>query len=394
MSAYPRGDRALIRALNRSTVLNTVKNYGPVSRTEIAERTGLSVATISGITAELIESNFVFEKETGTSRGGRRPILLALNAKGGYVIGLKLAEDHITGALTDLEATVIASHTHAMKKKTAESAVEGLAYTVKELLAQRGIRRDQLIGVGVGLAGVIDTRNRVLRHSPIFGWREVSLGEMLEQRLKVPVYIDNDVNTLTQAEQWFGVGQGVDNFVVVTIGRGVGMGMVVNGQIYRGAHGGSGELGHTVLDPTGNVCNCGKRGCLETYVSDPALLRQAVPSIPGVSLLEDLSEKAIGGNELALDIFTKAGEALARGIGNLINVLSPELIIISGEGVRSGDVLFDPMRAALSKYVMPGLSEDTEVRIDDWDDDAWARGAASLVLSEIFESPLVREGAL
>lgn len=389
MPTHPTGNRELIRAINRSNVLNCIKTQGPVSRIEIARIAGLSAATVSGITAELIESGLIFEKEAGDSLGGRRPIPLALNPRGGYVIGFKLAEDHITGALTDLNANVISNRTFHLSAHSIESVITALEKGAEALLKDGHIHKDQLLGVGIGLAGIIDAQNGILRHSPYFGWRNVPLRELLQTRLGVSAAIDNDVNTLTLTEQWFGMGQGIDNFLTVTIGRGVGLGMVINGQLYRGAQGGSGEFGHTVIDPDGPVCDCGKRGCLEAFVADPGLIREAKEKL-GIQKLtmDDLLSRAEKGDPKAKLIFSAAGEILARGVANLINVLSPELIIVSGEGVRAGDLLFDPMRLALDDYVMPGLAEDTEIRIDTWDDNAWARGAAGLVLGELFKSPI------
>jgi predicted NBD/HSP70 family sugar kinase len=378
-------------------VLNTVKTKGPISRTEVAQITGLSAATVSGITTDLISSGLIFEKETGDSSGGRRPILLALNPRGGFVIGLKLAETNITAALTDLESTVIAKDTCPLEEHAVKDVMDLIAKTVRALLAKSKIRKDLLIGVGIGLAGIIDGESGVLRHSPIFGWRDIPLKATLQKRLDVPVYVDNDVNTLTLTEQWFGAGQGVENFLTVTVGRGVGLGIVFHGKLYHGARGGAGEFGHTVVDPEGQLCDCGKRGCLETMIADPWLVRQAEEAYNRNAMssqvrdVEALVELAQEGNPEAKRIFAKAGDALAQALANLINVLSPELIIISGEGVRAGDLLFEPMYAAIDKYIMPGLVEDTEVRIDLWDDDAWARGAAGLVLRELFESPIHRE---
>jgi predicted NBD/HSP70 family sugar kinase len=397
VALHPRGNRKLIRAINRSAVLNTIKTKGPVSRTKVAELTGLSAATISGITADLITSGLIFEKEAGDSSGGRRPILLALNPRGGFVIGLKLTETNIIAALTDLEATVIAKDTCLLGNHSVEDVVECIVKTVQDLLTKSEIHKDLLIGVGIGLAGIIDSESGVLRHSPIFGWRDVALKAILQKRLDVPIYVDNDVNTLTLTEQWFGAGQGVENFLTVTVGRGVGLGIVFHGKLYHGARGGAGEFGHTVVDPNGPRCECGKRGCLETMIADPWLMRQAVEAytqgnIPSqVETVEELVQLANEGDPEAIRIFTRAGDALAQALANLINVLSPELIIISGEGVRAGDLLFEPMYAMIDKYIMPGLVEDTEIRIDLWDDDAWARGAAGLVLRELFESPIHRE---
>ena len=397
MTKYPLGNRDLIRAINRSAVLNTIKNFGPISRTDIARRTGLSAATITGITTDLIEDSLVFEKEQGDSSGGRRPILLALNPRGGFVVGLKLTEENVTAALTDLEATVIAKQTILIEDMSVDMVINSIVEVVEKLEHQASIEQQNLYGVGIGLAGIIDADRGVLRYSPIFGWHDVPLVDLLQSRLKVPVFIDNDVNTFTLTERWFGKGQGVDNFLTVTVGRGIGMGIVVNGQLYHGVKGGAGEFGHTVINPEGPMCDCGKRGCLETYASDPALVRAAKTSFENgkmkkaVNSINELQTLAEEGDPGAENVYAKAGETLGRGIANLINVFNPELIIIGGEGVGAGDLLFKPLCEAVDNYVMPGLADDTEIKIELWNDDAWARGAAGLVLRELFESPIHRE---
>jgi predicted NBD/HSP70 family sugar kinase len=394
MARHPLGNRDFIRALNRSAVLNTIKTSGPTSRTEVARLTGLSAATITGITADLIADNLVFEKASGDSRGGRRPILLAVNPRGRYVIGLKLTETQLISALTDLEATVIAKRTDSIAGHSLEQVLDGMSALVPALLREGGLSKKQLLGVGLGLAGIVDAERGRLRLSPYFGWRDVPLRDLLQARLRVPVIVDNDVNTLTLAEKWFGAGQGVDHFLTVTIGRGVGLGIVVNGQFYRGARGGAGEFGHTVIDPDGPLCDCGKRGCLETFVGDPGLLRMAAQAVARGELdgpeadTADLIRRAASGQAAAQAILATAGEALGRGVADLLNLFNPQRVIIGGEGVQAGEWLFGPMRAALERHVMAGLAGDTEIRIEPWGDDAWARGAASLVLRELFESPV------
>lgn len=397
MPNHPLGNRDLIRAINRSAILNMVKSHGPIARNDVARRTGLSPATITGITAHLITDGLIFEKTAGDSRGGRRPILLALNPRGGYVVGLKLTETHVVGALADLEATVIAKQTRSLDDRSPEKVIATLANVVSELIAENRIRTKQFLGVGVGVAGIVDAERGVLRQSPFFGWRDLPLREMLQAKVSVPVYIDNDVNTLTLIERWFGIGQGVDDFLTVTVGRGVGLGIVVNGQFYRGARGGAGEFGHTVVDPSGPKCDCGKRGCLETFVSDPALLRMAAEAIARgeikepIESVDDLIVLAAKGDTTAIAIFRYAGETFGRGIANLINIFNPERIVFGGEGVRAGDFLFGPMRESIAKHALPTLKDDVKIQIEPWGDDAWARGAASLVLRELFESPVHRE---
>ncbi len=395
MLSSPLGNRDLIRAINRSHILNVIKTLGPVARAEIARLTGLSPATVTAITADLIAEELIFEKQTGDSRGGRRPILLALNPGGRYVAGIKLMEDHAVGALTDLEATIIARQTVVLP---ADHAVEGvlaaLAGMVEALLAQANVARRKLLGVGLGLAGIVDSGRGLLRQSPYLGWNNLPLRDLLKAQVEVPVYIDNDVNTLTLAERWFGMGQGVDDFLTLTVGRGVGMGIVANGQFYRGVQGGAGELGHTVVDSEGALCSCGKVGCLETVVGDPGLLRAANAALPQpVASVDELLSLAAAGNEQAEAVFAHAGAVLGKAVANLINIFDPQQVIISGEGARYGKWLFDPLCAAVDEHTMPALRADVKISIEPWGDDAWARGAASLVLRELFESPVHHEPA-
>jgi predicted NBD/HSP70 family sugar kinase len=390
----PRGNKKLIRTLNRSAVLNTIKAQPSISRTDIARSTGLSAATITAITGDLIGSGLVLEKDEGDSRGGRRPILLAINPDGRYVIGIKLSENHITGVLTNLISDVVASTKLDFRTRSLDQVLMLLEKVIRQLLEEAAIDPAKLLGVGLGLAGIVDSARGVLRDSPIFGWNNAPIAERLKRSLKVDVFIDNDVNTLTINEQWFGQGQNLENFITVTVGRGVGLGIVLNGQIYLGVKGSSGEFGHTVIDPEGPLCECGKHGCLETFVSDPALLSRAQESIdPNLTSIAALISLADAGDKKAQALFADAGVILGQGVANLINVLNPEMVILSGEGVRAGDHLLTPMREAIDQHVMPGLKGDTRIQIDQWEDDAWARGAAGLVLKRLFEFPILKGGA-
>ena len=397
MNNSPLGNRELIRAINRSTILNSIKTHGAIPRAEIARLTGLSPATVTGITAELIQDNLVFEKESGDSSGGRPPIMLAINPNGGCVVGIKVMEDHALGALTDLEASLLGKQSYPLTDTSPEGISRSLSELVAELLKMSENPVPNLMGVGVGLAGIVEAGQGLVRQSPFFGWNDVPLREMIQSRVNVPVYVDNDVNTLAFAEKWFGAGRGVDNFLVVTVGRGIGLGIVSNGQFNHGARGGAGEIGHTVIQPGGELCACGKRGCLEMYASEPALLRQAakayeqgqLSSLPNTP--EELIALAASGEKAAQEIFARAGELLGQSIANLVNIFNPQRVLINGEGVRAGDWLFDPMRVSIDEHAMPSLRQDVSILVEPLGDDAWARGAASLVLHELFESPIKRQ---
>ena len=254
----------------------------------------------------------------------------------------------------------------------------------------------RLIGIGIGLAGLIDPHLGHISYSPYFDWRNVAFAGPLEAHFNLPVYLENDVNTLTIAEQWFGHGRQVDHFAVVTIGRGIGSGIVTNGQFCRDA---AGEIGHTTLLLDGPRCDCGKRGCLEAVAADPAVLRDIkqrliLGSESMLKNVDTLSFDAVvaaadAGDALAIDVLARSGYCLGIGIANLINILSPQLVIVSGEGIRAGTHRLDPMRKAIDEHVFSGLGQRVRI-VTEWvGDETWARGAASLVLGEIFKSPVL-----
>lgn len=379
--------RQLLKAINRALILNAIKKHGAIARADIADVTGLSPATVTGLTTELIRDNLIFEKEEGASRGGRPPIMLALNSSNVYVVGIKLAEEHAAFALTNLNADIVAKKIIQLTDRTPESTSDQLAKGVRMLLLSEQVRPEQLIGVGVGLAGIIDPATGTCLVSPHNGWRDVPFAHLLEERLNCLVYVDNNVNSLTLIEQLYGSGQHVRDFLVVTVGRGIGMGIVVNGQVYRGAQGGGGEFGHIVVDPNGFLCNCGNQGCLETFVSEPWLVRWAQLKGLNVQNPDELLAAAQSRHPVAVDVFERAGRILGQAMANLVNLFNPELIIISGEGVRAGDFLFQPMHDTMKRHMFGQLANNLTIKIEPLSDDTWARGAASLVLNKFFSVP-------
>jgi predicted NBD/HSP70 family sugar kinase len=383
------GSKQLIREINQAIVLNTIRTRGAISRTDIAAISKLSLPTISGITAEFIELGLIYEREVGISTGGRRPVLLALNSQAGYVVGMKVTEETVIATLTDLEATVVARHTALLLGRTPEQVVTTIEATVETLSAT--IRDKTLFGVGIGIAGIVDRQRALVHYATYFGWRNVPLVQMLEQRLHIPVVVDNDVNALTAAEQWFGVGRGVNDFLVVSIGRGVGLGLVLNGQLYRGSVGGAGEFGHITVVPDGPQCACGKRGCLEALISDPAVTYRVSATLGTPVTIHTAVELALHGDATVQSIFAAAGRTLGMAVANLVNILNPALVILGGEGVAAGKLILDPFQDALREHCFNGFDTPVQIAVEPWGDEAWARGAASLLLSELFQ-PSLRQG--
>lgn len=380
------GSKELIREINAVIVLNAIRYHGLLSRTEIAKRTGLSLPTVSTITADLIAAGLVSERDTGISTGGRPPTLLALHAAAGHALGVKLTERAVIGVLVDLEASVVERHTLAIADASPDGVVDTIARVAGRLTSSAAGR--PIFGIGVGAAGVIDRTQGFIHHATHLNWRNVSLGSRLEAALDMPVVVDNDVNALVAMEQWFGAGRGASNLMVVTLGRGVGLGMVLDGKLYRGARGGAGEFGHVKVQEGGPRCACGSEGCLESLIADPALERRFIEITGEALTVVEAAERARSEETVLAGIFSAAGAYLGSALADLVNILNPEVIVVSGEGVHASDLFFPSMIEALESRSFDGLYDDVKLVVEEWDDEAWARGAASLVLGELFQPTL------
>ncbi len=390
MSSSIPGTRDLIKAMNRNLLLNNLRREGILSRTQLTEMSGLSVGAVSQIINELIDEKWIFESGEGDYTGGRRQMLLRLNPDAGYALGLKVMEARVVCAVTSFEARVLHYSDYPLQHAPTPSVlVSELATIVEHTIAASGLSRDTFFGIGVGLAGVINPHEGIVHFSPFLGLHDTPLAAMLQEQLGLPVAIENDVNTLTLTEHLFGAGRHHQNFVVVTVGRGVGMGMVLHGQLYQGARGGAGEIGHTIINLEKARIGSPENGSVEAYASDPAVLdafRRAT-NRPNATLM-DVVQAAEAGDKAAIEALHTSGEHLGVALANIINILNPSLVIISGEGVQAGDFRLQPMLEAMHRYTFNGLMDDVEVIIEPADDRTWARGAAVLVLNRVFASPL------
>jgi predicted NBD/HSP70 family sugar kinase len=386
MSSYRTGSSGLSRDLNRAAILRLVGISGPIARTAIARRLGLSPATVTSITRELIEGGLVRVADRAPSAGGRPALLLELVGGAATAFGAKIAPDHLVGVLLDLDAAVI----ERFEERLDLSAPDALDSIVALLAGWLGDaqRRTPLLGVGLGVPGVVNAERGTVT-APLIGWSDLPLRDRLQQELHVPVLCDNDVNTLAISERLYGRGRGAENFVTVTLGRGIGLGIVAGGDIYHGFGGGAGEFGHVTVDVDGPECTCGRRGCLEALVADPALVSQArAQGVIGRSgTIDTLRRKAQAGDAGATAIFDQAGAVLGRSVAGLVNVLSPQLVLVSGEGTQAWPFYAQAFDRALRAHLFPAF-QGVEVEVDPWDDAKWAIGAAALVLRATF-TPLV-----
>jgi predicted NBD/HSP70 family sugar kinase len=388
----------------RQQVFELVRAAGLIPRVQLAKDLGVSPASVTTISSELIEAGLIEEvavPRDGEAGRGRPAVSLGVRAGAHLVAGMKLSDREHTAVVVDFAGRLVADH--AIPRRPGPMQVDEILDTIETLLEQvcgkASINRGQLSGVGIGLPGFVDCAEGIALWSSILVDRAVPIAAAATARLGVPVFIDNDANLVALAELWFGAGRSLSDFAVVTIEHGVGMGCVMNHRIYRGAQRLGMELGHTKVQLDGALCRCGQRGCLEAYVADYALAREATTALnwghkesqPINVLLESLYDHAKAGNVTAKSIFRRAGRYLAVGLSNVVNLFDPALIILSGERMR-----YDYLYAAETLSEMDNLTIQTgrarpPIEIHAWGDLLWAHGAAALALSEVTEAILATQ---
>ena len=379
------------RASGRQQVFDAIRSAGQIARIDIARETSISPATVTAITSELLAAGLISEwhpdAAPSAAKRGRPRVALQVNGDAFLVAGMKVADRQISVILLDFVGETIGEYVQPIENEG--RAPEDLALLIRDVLTQvcekAGRNLTEVAGLGLGLAGLIDATRNFVYWSPSLTDRNVEFGAVLAATMPVPVFIDNDANLVATAEQHFGDGQGETDFVVVTIEQGVGMGIVIDNVIYRGERGCGAELGHTKVQLEGALCRCGQRGCLEAYVGDYALLREA--AVHGQGMPHDsvaaLYDFAKSGNATAQSIFERAGRMLAMGLVNVINIFDPKLVILSGEQASLDFFDGDQLRDWEKNSVVQVDAPLPEIRVHRWGDLMWAKGAAAYAIDAV-----------
>ena len=384
----PRASRSLLRDFNVGRLIELIRRSGLVSRAELARQSQLSAPTVSAIVDQLLTRGIVVETTTAPSSGGRPPVLLSVNPRAGYAVGIKLRGDGLTTVVCDLDAQIVSSEEHYVPLVgDPVAAIEAIEHETHRALRRAAVPPSEVLGVGVGISGIIEPSRGVCRFSHLLQWRDVEFAEPLRQRLGLPVWVENDVNTLAVAEKWAGDAHAARDFVTLSVGRGIGLGIVVDRSLYRGAHGASGEFGHMIVEAGGPKCECGRFGCLEALVGEGAL-RRRVGERKGHDVSRDeLLMLVQMGDGAALDVVDNAGRKLGMAVANVVTLLNPELLIICGEGTALGPIFLEPIVNAVRDQTFADVGRELEIKVQSWGDEAWAVGAATLVLRESFNLP-------
>jgi N-acetylglucosamine repressor len=398
MNVLRKGNKELIKELNRSLVIDMVRLQGNITRTEISKETGLGLSTITNIIDELIQENLVYEIGTGHSQGGRKPVLLKFNGDFGIIAGLKIEKHQVKMCLSNLEGKILhkSQFTYILEEASQLSSI--IIENLEHFIA-RNVSASKLKGIGIATPGLVDRESNKVIYSPIL---KVDHGDLkpIGQHFNVPLIIDNDANVFALAEKWIGTGREYRNFIGITVGAGVGAGIVIENMLFRGEFGGAGELGHITVSQGGSLCYCGQRGCLEIYASDSYLVNEAerMVSIGIPTLMESFTPitaesifmAAQMGDTYAQELLVKQGENLAIGIKNMVHLINPEAVILGGEGLRGGDFLLKGIKKELFVHFFSRHPRKLQLHTSQLGDDVWLIGACALVVGNLFKVPIYK----
>ncbi|MDN3017287.1 ROK family transcriptional regulator [Paenibacillus sp. BSR1-1] len=392
-----------MKLLNQSTVLNMIRLREPISRAEIAKLTKLTPPTVSSLVSELIEKNLITEEQsTSSTSGGRKPIMLRINYSAHYIIGVYAAAEVIRVILTTMDGNIVSDFSKDITELP--SKVEFMSMiieTIHQILRHTNVEKDLILGIGFAMHGLVDPDKGIAIFSPHLHLENIPIKDTLENEFDIPVIVENDVRALAKAESWFGQGQGVSDFISLSVGRGIGSGIYINNEIYKSSFNTAGEIGHTILDVNGPKCQCGNNGCLEAYASESAILNRVKAELRNHSdsLLHEWLKDRIDELDLKMifkaaredDFFAKlvleeAGQSLGLAAANMINILKPAKLIVEGSIFEAGDFVLAPLKKSIEKYTFKSSNEDISVVCSNLGKTGMVLGAVTLVLQKMFKT--------
>jgi predicted NBD/HSP70 family sugar kinase len=382
----PDGPRPLADA-----VLRLIWRERRVSRASIAQKAKLSRSTASEIVGEILPTGLVAEVGLGKSRGGRRPVLLEFQDDACVILGVEMGAAHVAVALTDLRGTVLAWEEREHPVRTDPVGTRALIAELADACLGNGVREGRpLVGIGVAIPSPFDPAHPDQLSAVVLPAWEGRLGlEALGERYGVPLMVDNDANLGALAEHWWGAGRGVDDFAYIKVATGIGSGHIMRGEIYRGATGVAGEIGHMAIDPSGKPCICGLRGCLVTMIGTPALLERAQELLeehPASALagrefdIRELEHAALNGDAVAVEVAQEAAGHLGIVVAGLLNLMNPSMVVVGGDLAGLGELLLVPLRETARSRTLVSSVKAAEIRASELGPKSVAIGAATLVL--------------
>ncbi|WP_153463351.1 ROK family transcriptional regulator [Sediminibacillus terrae] len=379
----------VVKKGNKSLVLETIKDHSPVSRAETANLTGLNKGTVSSLVSELLDEQLISESGPGVSSGGRRPVMLLFNQLAGYSIGIDIGVNYLLGVLTDLQGNICDEKRESYTDLTYEEIKVKLFDIIDYLIQAAPPSPYGIVGIGVGVPGTVSNTGEILL-APNLEWKNIHLQAVLERKYQVPVVIENEANAGAYGEKKFGAGKDVDDIIYVSAGIGIGVGLILNGSLYKGNNGFSGELGHMTIEVDGKKCRCGNKGCWELYASEQALLSSAskLPDAPGQPSLEHLSDLADEGDEQVIRLFEQIGDYLGVGLNNIINIFNPQQVIIGNRMASAKKWLRDPLINRMVNQTLWFQQKDLQIQFSELSTHSTALGVAAFSVENFFKVDL------
>jgi N-acetylglucosamine repressor len=358
----------------------------------------VSIPTMTRIMHELIDEEWVIELGAGESRGGRKPVFYGLNPFIRYIIGIELTRKYTRINIFDLHNRPVSETLQLdIELDNAPEMLEILKSQLEIYLEKNNISKDRILGAGISIPGLLDKKSNINYSFPKLSNRPLDV--IFNELLQIPSFIEHDTKAIALGESWFGLAKNKSNVICLNVGSGIGLGLILNGELYQGVSGFSGEFGHTQMIPNGELCHCGKIGCLETVASGSAIVAKAKQMInEGTnSLIKKLVDGKIEaiklpliikaahqGDQFAIELIEKSGEYLARGLAVLIHLLNPEMIIIGGDMANAENLLSDPIQQKLNKYTINRIRQDTCINISELKEQAGLLGTIPVVMTNIF----------
>jgi glucokinase-like ROK family protein len=393
------GDQEKVRKINKSIVLNTLRLHAPVSRARVANITGLNRGTVSNIVNSLIEEGLVLEQEQQDYKIGRPAISLSLRPDGGAVVGVEVGVDFIAVLLTNFVAeTLWEIRVEANPLQSQTEIIGGAEQLIDQALGiadEHGLRP---LGIGIGLPGLVNIHQGELIIAPNLNWKNIPLRLMWNQRFRLPIYVENEANLAALGEYYFGVARGVDNFIYLSSGIGLGGGIMIGGKLFRGSYGYAGEIGHIQRDRLGEQCGCGRIGCWETQVGPRAVLRRVKKGLqtnPDQFLLDACQgdfdnltfnmvvKFALEGNKICYQAMEEVATHLGAGIADLVNIFNPELVVIGGSFILGRDILRPIIEKTIFSIALPPSADSLRIAFSERGANACVLGAVAIVLDDI-----------
>lgn len=377
------GRQGTSRALNKRMILSLLRSEGAKSRAEISVLTGLSPAAVTFIVTDLMKDGFLVEGAATKGATGRRPIPIEINYAGSFVAGFKVIGQSIDCVLTGLSAQPVADVSILVEDMTPEGVVRAAKTGLDALRDKTSSMPGRLVGAGLSIPGMIDTETGYCHQSYRLGWKDIPIGNLLADCLRLPVWVDDDTNAFALSQLLFGIGREHKSFGALAIGAGISCAVVIDGKVHTGSHGAAGKIGHTPCQADGPICECGKRGCLQANYSEPVIVERWRKEVgaPETVTRDDMMQAAVAGDPVARAILHDAGTVIGQHLAAFSNIMDPSAIVVGGEAVLFSGFLLDPMKEALKL----GTNWISPIVIPDWDDQSWVKGAAALATQKIFD---------